>query len=405
VRSKVRQFVAREASHEAVSDAGKKALNRTFDDRAKRDMIPRLLMEYESGSLAQDKDYKSFLAELRTDLGISLFEGDDLDVAKNVLRKAVETESSEQSEIIRPKVYRYLGTIERKQKNYDQALVLLDQSIFEFNAVRKEQRPDLEAGLAKSIAQRGETYLLMERYPEAIADFSRAIELDSEDKGAISARGYTYRLIERYPEAIADFSRAIELDPEDDWALTQRGYIYQLVESYPEAIADFNRAIALNSENEGAIAQRGEVYLLLGKYEQALQDFEQVLQTETDNDWIFYTRSLAHTALNQTENARTDIHKAIQLAQKDYETKPQDCRNIFNLAIYHLISGEIKQATSLCQEALSKEPSLSRIKAAIRDLEDLLAVLPNHPHQTQAKALHYDLQAALTARSKGCASG
>ena len=64
----------------------------------------------------------------------------------------------------------------------------------------------------------------MERYEEALADFSRVIELSPEDAAsAFADRGETFRLMERYEEALADFSRAIELDPEYAWPIASRG--------------------------------------------------------------------------------------------------------------------------------------------------------------------------------------
>ena len=59
----------------------------------------------------------------------------------------------------------------------------------------------------------GNAYRAMGRYEEALADFTRAIELDPADAWAIASRGQTYRLMGRYDEALADFTRAIELDP------------------------------------------------------------------------------------------------------------------------------------------------------------------------------------------------
>jgi tetratricopeptide (TPR) repeat protein len=53
----------------------------------------------------------------------------------------------------------------------------------------------------------------MERYDDALADLSRAIELGPNRIWAIAGRGATYREMERYDDALADFSRAIELDP------------------------------------------------------------------------------------------------------------------------------------------------------------------------------------------------
>jgi len=46
------------------------------------------------------------------------------------------------------------------------------------------------------------------------ADFDRAIDVKKPPYfGALSGRGETYRLMRRYEEALADFDRAIDLDP------------------------------------------------------------------------------------------------------------------------------------------------------------------------------------------------
>ena len=40
---------------------------------------------------------------------------------------------------------------------------------------------------------------------------------------ALEERGEDHRLAGRYDEALADFTRAIELDPSDAWAIASRG--------------------------------------------------------------------------------------------------------------------------------------------------------------------------------------
>ncbi|MGB3300054.1 MAG: hypothetical protein WBA76_17465, partial [Phormidesmis sp.] len=218
------------------------------------------------------------------------------------------------------------------------------------------------------------------------------IELDSENEWVIARRGYAYQLMEHYPEALTDFTRAIELDSENEWVIAERGQTHYLNHTYKQAREDFNRAVELNSKDYWHVRKRGEVDLLLGNYNQALQDFELSIELNSNIDWTFYMRSLAHTALKQTENAKADIEQAINLAHKDYEANPQNCRNIFNLAIYHLTAGNVEQSNHLYQEALNKGPSTKLIKAVIRDLEDLLTVLPNFPN---AELMRSRLQASL----------
>jgi tetratricopeptide (TPR) repeat protein len=52
-----------------------------------------------------------------------------------------------------------------------------------------------------------------------------------------------------YRKAIANYSRAIELNPKYANAYNNRGLIYSELKQYKEAIADFDEAIALNSQD------------------------------------------------------------------------------------------------------------------------------------------------------------
>jgi tetratricopeptide (TPR) repeat protein len=115
----------------------------------------------------------------------------------------------------------------------------------------------------------------MKRYDDALADLSRAIEVDPESAEALAGRGETYRRMERDDDALADFSRAIEVDPEQSWvvsrgvsyrrmALIGRGLIYRRMKHYEEALADFSRAIELDPSDEYCKAEYAAIRLLTG---------------------------------------------------------------------------------------------------------------------------------------------
>ena len=52
----------------------------------------------------------------------------------------------------------------------------------------------------------------------------------------------------RCDEALADYSRAIELDPGFQWAIVNRGVTYRQMRRFDEALADLNRAVELEAE-------------------------------------------------------------------------------------------------------------------------------------------------------------
>ena len=60
---------------------------------------------------------------------------------------------------------------------------------------------------------RGNAYNALKKYEEAIADYTKAIELAPKDANNYRARGSAYSNLKKYPEAFADYTKAIELDP------------------------------------------------------------------------------------------------------------------------------------------------------------------------------------------------
>ena len=95
---------------------------------------------------------------------------------------------------------------------------------------------------------RGNVYSAQKKYEEALADYSRAIELNPETAGYYNRRGNVYYTLEKYEEALADINRAIELNPEVALYYTNRGTVYYAQKKYEEALVDYSRAIELSPE-------------------------------------------------------------------------------------------------------------------------------------------------------------
>jgi tetratricopeptide (TPR) repeat protein len=68
--------------------------------------------------------------------------------------------------------------------------------------------------LAFTFACRGSVYLSMRAYADAIAECTKAIELDSASMPGYFNRGSAYFMQKQYLQAIPDFSEAIRLVPE-----------------------------------------------------------------------------------------------------------------------------------------------------------------------------------------------
>jgi len=205
-----------------------------------------------------------------------------------------------QSELLSERGWAYL-----QMRKYDEALADFTRAI------------ELDDQYAWAIASRGETYRLLGKYEAALVDFTRAIELNDKYAWAIARRGETYQAMSRYAEALADFTRAIELNDKYAWAIARRGETYQAMSRYAEALADFTRAIELDDQSARAIAHRGVTYRLLGKYAEALADFSRAIELDDQYAWAIASRGETYQAMSRYDEALADFTRAIELDDKD----------------------------------------------------------------------------------------
>jgi tetratricopeptide (TPR) repeat protein len=204
---------------------------------------------------------------------------------------------------------------------------------------------------AWAIAHRGETYKLMQCYPEALTNFNQAIEMKPNYSWAIAHRGETYYLLKEYWRAIEDFTQAIELDPKYSRAIAYRGVSYFRLgqEYYPQAIADLNIAIELKPDYAWALAYRCFIYELMGRYAQGLVDFDRTVALDPTifNPWRS-KRGMILTYLR-------DYTQAIEWGNKALQANPDDYLAYYCIAV----------AKTRSQGLIESQPDIDRARQAV----------------------------------------
>ncbi|MCX5697998.1 MAG: tetratricopeptide repeat protein, partial [Candidatus Omnitrophica bacterium] len=74
-------------------------------------------------------------------------------------------------------------------------------------------------------------------FPQAISDFTKAIEINPNDAEAYYNRGLVYGTQGNFPQAISDFTKAIEINPNDAEAYYNRGLAYYEKKEYDSSWA------------------------------------------------------------------------------------------------------------------------------------------------------------------------
>lgn len=95
----------------------------------------------------------------------------------------------------------------------------------------------------------GEKLLASGKKEAAIAEFTKAIEVDPECLKAYLNRAMCYNETGQPKKAVADFSKAIELDPNDAYPYDQRAILYRTTLNEPsKAAADTVKAEAIRGK-------------------------------------------------------------------------------------------------------------------------------------------------------------
>ncbi len=135
------------------------------------------------------------------------------------------------------------------------------------------------------------------RLEEAIKNYDRAIELDSNVAQVYYNRGNAKRKLGRYEEAIKDYDKAIALNPNFAKAYSNRGTLKLKLGRHEEAIKNYDRAIELDSNVAQVYYNRGTLKLKLGRHEEAIKDFDKAIELDPKNAKAHYNLEIAKSNL------------------------------------------------------------------------------------------------------------
>jgi tetratricopeptide (TPR) repeat protein len=126
------------------------------------------------------------------------------------------------------------------------------------------------------------------------------------------ARGLIYFNRKEYSNAIADYSRSIEIFPKDADAFGVRGAAYVEQGQYGKGIADLNHAIGFNGKNDNGknefyLELRGVAYIKQGQYRRAMSDYDAALRINPKNNEVIDLRRDLEQYLAQVSDRKGAI--------------------------------------------------------------------------------------------------
>ena len=118
--------------------------------------------------------------------------------------------------------------------------------------------------------------LMQDKLGISIDLLDEIIKADSDDKLALLARGSVFLKMANTINAIADFSRVLEIDPNHQKAFHLRGLAHEMAGDNDDALKDFDKAIDIDSDYGAAYYSRATLLTKMGQEDAALEDMKMV---------------------------------------------------------------------------------------------------------------------------------
>jgi protein O-mannosyl-transferase len=176
-----------------------------------------------------------------------------------------------------------------------------------------------------AFSNHGQALFKQGRVEEAIAEYEKAIALDSTLDAA--RLGLSEGLMQqgKFDEAILQLTKVLELNPENSAAQLQLGILRGRQGKYDEAIAALSEVLRRNPDDLAAHNNLGNVLTLQGKNEEAVKHFEKAVQISPKHASAHNNLALAYKNLGRTADAIAEYREAIRL-------NPEQIEAINNLA-------------------------------------------------------------------------
>ena len=115
------------------------------------------------------------------------------------------------------------------------------------------------------------------KYNNAIEDYQKAIECDSEYISAYLSLAIAYEKINDKEEENRIYKKLVELMPDNTDVYNYKAEAEYQVEDYEGAILSYTKSLEINPNQPGVYNNRGIMKRILNQYEEAINDFNKAI--------------------------------------------------------------------------------------------------------------------------------
>lgn len=245
----------------------------------------------------------------------------------------------------------------------------------------------------RALAFVGEILALFGRSQEALAVYSKAVELEPDNPELHGDLGRTLLALEREEAALDAFARAVELAPEEVEYRRQHALALGNAGRHEEALEAFTVAVGLDPSDAEFHVNRGIALRNLGRPEEALDALDAASGLEPEDVSLHERRAQLLLALGNEEKAAEVFARAVELDSTRATTQSNLGAVLGNL-------GRTEEALAAFDRATALDPNEADFHAnrgtALQRLERT-----EEAEAAYAKALELDPENAVALAGRG----
>lgn len=154
---------------------------------------------------------------------------------------------------------------------------------------------------------------------KAMSDYTKAIEADPKFAKAYFSRAILRSYQGQEQGALDDYTKAVESDPGYAKAWFNRGLLKAGKKDYEGAILDYTKAIDISGADADAWFNRGNAWASKGDHDKAIFDYTKVVELKPKNSAAFVYRGDCQAKKGDAVSAMLDFSRAIEMNPKDAE--------------------------------------------------------------------------------------
>ena len=233
-------------------------------------------------------------------------DADSLPEAEEALREALRIEPGNPGNGM---LLLNLGTIQRRQgklkeaeESYTIGLAFLPNNLTLLNS-------------------RAQLFAEMEKYPEAINDYTEVIYREPENEDAYYERALCKLMNQDTLGARLDLEQIDRFNPNSAKSRLGMAYVYKAQQMWREASELYDALIERNPRNASLLRERAEVFYFSNRMGAALDDVNKSIDYDPRDPYSYLLRAQIRYAKGDREFARRDLNQALELCLNKEEVR------------------------------------------------------------------------------------